>query len=823
MNVKSIRIEDFDYPLPDNRIALHPLPRRDGCNLLHVNGGGEISHAIFSDLPDLLAPETLIIANETKVIRARMEFHKESGARIEVFLLEPLNPNDYVLNFASTKSCTWSCMVGNRKKWKEGELKRVLKIDGKRVTLKIKRGADLPGNAVEIRFSWRNPRVTFAEIIEAAGNIPIPPYLNRDSEERDTEDYQTVYSRNDGSVAAPTAGLHFTPELLERLRNEGHDFATVTLHVGAGTFQPVKSEAIGDHPMHTEWISVGRSTIEKIIEALREGRDILAVGTTSVRTLESLPYLGMNCGEGAPGEVTQWMPYGEEAANVDTMQSLQNLVGRMEARGEESLEANTSIMIAPGFEWRIVNKLITNFHQPKSTLLLLVSSFLGGDEWRTVYDEALANGYRFLSYGDACLFERDASGARHEDAIHLPYSKSMFLRLAAITAIRDPKGLAALRPYADCVDSSRFLDALQTILPPKPYPSPCPVYLNIGDGAAPSRFFAAIAASTAGSDVLLDGSESLRIRPISPLVESLRQAGADIRYTQREGRLPILIHGKRLDGNVTTDTSYSSQYLSALMMASELWGNRYYLPRSKRPRLYRDISIESPISAPYLRMTRQMLDKEEFCRPGRCLEPDWSSAAFFYELLMIMASAGIWPEEKSLKFARLTPPAESMQGDAACCEIFAELGLRTQFNGDGSAEISFDRERMEQTEYFERDMSDTPDLVLPLAVALTVSGIPFRLTGTGNLRFKESDRAQVLREELARLGYRIETGKDYITFDARREVDEITEPVTIDSHGDHRIAMAFAPLEILGKGTVDHREVAGKSFPLFWDELEKIK
>lgn len=409
--VRNIRIEDFDYPLPEERIALHPLSQRDACRLLCAGSDGEISHRVFADLPSLLKPDTLIIANETRVIRARMEFHKDTGARIEVFLLEPLHPNDYVLNFASTSGCSWSCLVGNRKKWKEGLLTKEVTVGGQKVPLKIERGADLAGNAVEIKFSWDNESVSFAEILEAGGNIPIPPYLNRESEESDTEDYQTVYSRRDGSVAAPTAGLHFTPELLQRLNEDGHEFATVTLHVGAGTFQPVKSEEIGDHPMHTEWISVPKPTIDKLIKALEEGRDILAVGTTTVRTLESLVYLGAR----EDGEnVGQWDPYQPQAENIEPVKSLKHLLHRIEEAGEDAIEATTSIMIAPGYKWRIVNRLITNFHQPKSTLLLLVSSFLGtrdeesgdivGERWREIYDAALQEGYRFLSYGDACLF-----------------------------------------------------------------------------------------------------------------------------------------------------------------------------------------------------------------------------------------------------------------------------------------------------------------------------------------------------------------------------------------------------------------------------------
>ena len=389
-DVKNIRIEDFDYPLPDERIALHPLEQRDACKLLVANSLGKITHAVFSDLPILLRPDTLIVANETKVIRARLEFVKETGARIEIFLLEPYSPHEYVNSFASTHSCSWSCLVGNKKRWKDGPLIKEI-MAGERP---VKLSATLvdPENN-KVRFSWDDQRLSFAEIVEMAGNIPIPPYLKRESEESDLRDYQTVYSHTEGSVAAPTAGLHFTPELIRQLKQYRNEFTTVTLHVGAGTFQPVKSEEIGDHPMHSEWISVSRHALRRLISAMENGRDILAVGTTSVRTLESLPYFGVLAAQYDSGEVesraslpevTQWMPYDDRYRNIDTLRSLRNLLKHLETNGLENLEATTSIMIAPGFRWRIVNRLITNFHQPKSTLLLLVSSFLGENRWRAI-------------------------------------------------------------------------------------------------------------------------------------------------------------------------------------------------------------------------------------------------------------------------------------------------------------------------------------------------------------------------------------------------------------------------------------------------------
>ena len=410
--IKDIHIEDFDYPLPEERIAKHPRADRDSCKLL-MHADGDTSHHIFSELPDLLPADALLVMNNTRVITARMEFHRASGARIEIFLLEPLEPRDYAVAFQTRRKCQWQCLVGNLKKWKDAHLEKILEIEGRTVTLKAIRHEPLPGNAHSIEFEWDDDLVTFASIVEAAGNIPIPPYLNRKSEESDSTDYQTVYSRIEGSVAAPTAGLHFTPELLDRIRAKGIETREVTLHVGAGTFQPVKSEEIGGHPMHRETFEVDLELVRNLRRAVETGRKVLAVGTTTVRTLESLPLLGMRLMRGDDSmTVDQWEAYGESAISTDTAEALKALETHLEKEGSERLSASTAIMIAPGFRWRITDGMVTNFHQPQSTLLLLVSSLLDGDNlkdptWRQVYKEALDKDYRFLSYGDACLFIND--------------------------------------------------------------------------------------------------------------------------------------------------------------------------------------------------------------------------------------------------------------------------------------------------------------------------------------------------------------------------------------------------------------------------------
>lgn len=408
MNPRDIRIEDFNYPLPGGRIAQHPLAVRDSCKLLQCNGGVITDH-IFRELPSLLPAGAMMVCNNTRVINARLRFNKATGALIEIFCLEPAEPADYAQAFASRHRCSWHCLVGNAKKWKEGTLEMEVNTPAGTTRLSAARTADAPApdNSRTIVFEWDNEAVTFSDIIAAIGEIPIPPYLNRRSEEADKDDYQTVYSHIDGSVAAPTAGLHFTPELMEEIKGKGVDIREVTLHVGAGTFRPVKSERIGDHDMHSELIAVPRSVIADLAAAAGR-RPVVAVGTTSVRTLESLWHIGRLIIEGKwTGEVPQWTAYDSPESAVPTAaEALTAITAWLDKRGDDTLLAHTRIIIAPGYRYRIVDAMITNFHQPQSTLLLLVSAFIG-DEWRRVYDHALDNGYRFLSYGDACFFLRN--------------------------------------------------------------------------------------------------------------------------------------------------------------------------------------------------------------------------------------------------------------------------------------------------------------------------------------------------------------------------------------------------------------------------------
>lgn len=427
---QDISIEEFDYPLPDERIAKHPLQQRDACKLLMRSPDGSLSEHIFSELPALLPSDALLIYNNTRVINARLRFRKESspassfqGALIEVFCLEPVAPADYAQSFAQTERCSWTCFVGNSKRWKSEPLHTTVEIAGfAPLTLTATR-LSREGNASIVEFSWDNPQVTFSQIISAVGEIPIPPYLNRSTEETDSADYQTVYSRIEGSVAAPTAGLHFTDAVLEAIDRRGIPRRELTLHVGAGTFQPVKSETIGDHPMHSEFIAVPLPLLRELQDALSEGdnqKKVFAVGTTSVRTLESLYHAGRLILQGRwDGEVPQWAPYESSAPatpdsadvcstsqtqtdSVSPAQAIAAVVRYVEERGLPAFLASTRIIIAPGYQYRIVAGMVTNFHQPKSTLLLLVSAFTGGD-WREMYRYALAHDFRFLSYGDACL------------------------------------------------------------------------------------------------------------------------------------------------------------------------------------------------------------------------------------------------------------------------------------------------------------------------------------------------------------------------------------------------------------------------------------
>ena len=469
MNTKHIQIRDYDYPLPDDRIAKFPLAERDSSKLL-VYDCGRISETLFRSLPSLLPEGSLMVFNNTRVIQARLHFRKSPpptsprggrlsdanppsssgegqgvGALIEIFLLEPASPAEYQENFASRGCCSWYCLVGNLKKWKEGPLTQEFKIQNSRFKLSAER-IGTHGTSQLIEFRWQTDdadngqqttdngqrsmvngqcSMTFAEVIDAVGELPIPPYLNRKTEESDKTTYQTVYSKIKGSVAAPTAGLHFTKRVLQDIDARGIEREEVTLHVGAGTFRPVKSEDIGGHEMHSEHIAVHRHTIERL---LAHGGEAIAVGTTSVRTLESLYYLGVLAdpsksplkgetfcpenslplreGWGGSLHVPQWMPYDYDNS-LSTTEALEALLRYMDQHGEEVLHATTQIIIAPGYKYHIVRRMITNFHQPQSTLLLLVSAFIG-EAWHDVYDYALAHDFRFLSYGDSSLLNIDA-------------------------------------------------------------------------------------------------------------------------------------------------------------------------------------------------------------------------------------------------------------------------------------------------------------------------------------------------------------------------------------------------------------------------------
>lgn len=406
METKRIHIKDYNYSLPDERIAKFPLAQRDHSKLL-LYKHGEVSEDVFYNIPNHLPEGALMVFNNTKVIQARLHFRKSTGALIEVFLLEPYVPADYEQMFQTTGSCSWLCMIGNLKKWKGETLRRTFDVKGREVTLNAERREDV-GKSYRVDFSWDDNTVSFAELLDSVGELPIPPYLNRETQESDKTTYQTVYSKIKGSVAAPTAGLHFTSDVLASLDNHGIDREEVTLHVGAGTFKPVKSEEIQDHEMHTEYICVHRQTLEKLI---KHNACAIAVGTTSVRTLESLYYMGVKLEKNLDISedelhVCQWEPYEGEtfkmAAIVTPLKAIQNILAYLDRHSLNSLHSSTQIIIAPGYEYKIVKMLVTNFHQPQSTLLLLVSAFLHGD-WHKIYDYALAHDFRFLSYGDSSL------------------------------------------------------------------------------------------------------------------------------------------------------------------------------------------------------------------------------------------------------------------------------------------------------------------------------------------------------------------------------------------------------------------------------------
>ncbi|MDY6288031.1 MAG: S-adenosylmethionine:tRNA ribosyltransferase-isomerase [Bacteroidales bacterium] len=399
-NPKSIAIADYDYPLPDDRIAKFPLDQRDHSKLL-IYRGGTISESRFDHIPDLLPPDALLLFNNTKVIHARLFFRKPTGSTIEVFCLEPYQM-PVAQSFEQTEQCSWTCFIGNNKKWKEGPLTRELDINGSHIILSASRRQAV-GNAWIVDFAW-NGGLSFAELIDQAGVIPLPPYLHREAQPSDSERYQTVYALHQGSVAAPTAGLHFSPEVFEALSSKHIATDFITLHVGAGTFKPVSTATIGEHEMHVEKIEIARSNVETILNHL--GHPIIPVGTTTVRTIESVYWFGVKLGQNPQLDamhVLQWDPYELESLSISTLQAYQNVLQWMDRKGIEHLDGDTQLMIAPGYKYHVISGLITNFHQPKSTLLLLVSALVG-DAWKECYRYALDHQFRFLSYGDSCLF-----------------------------------------------------------------------------------------------------------------------------------------------------------------------------------------------------------------------------------------------------------------------------------------------------------------------------------------------------------------------------------------------------------------------------------
>lgn len=399
--IPEIRIEDYNYPLPDERIAKYPLSERDGSKLL-VYRNEEISEKKFSEIPSVIPEGSLMIFNDTKVVPARLHFQRSTGAHIEIFCLEPVSPAEYVSMFEVTDRCRWKCIVGNVKRWKGDTLRLYASSSEEAASMNLR--ADLierDGETSVVEFSW-DRGYEFSKVLDLCGSVPIPPYLNRETESIDLERYQTLYARMSGSVAAPTAGLHFTTRVLDSIRSRGIETDTVCLHVGAGTFLPVKSSLVAEHHMHREPFVVSLELLEKIISC--QGR-ITAVGTTSVRTLESLYYVGVSCIEkGHPEDVLQWMPY-ERDYGYTLEESISAIVEWLKANSLDELKVGTSIIIVPGFRFRVVDVLVTNFHQPQSTLLLLISAFVGGD-WHRIYDFALAGGFRFLSYGDSSILFR---------------------------------------------------------------------------------------------------------------------------------------------------------------------------------------------------------------------------------------------------------------------------------------------------------------------------------------------------------------------------------------------------------------------------------
>ncbi len=400
VNPKNISVKAFDYNLPEEQIAKYPLSNRDESRLL-VYDSGKITSDRFRNIPQYLSADDLLVFNNAKVVYARLFFQKPTGAHIEIFCLEPVDPPEYASAFKENHSVRWKCMVGNLKKWKTENIEQILLIDHKHIRLKAQK-IGREKNHVIIRFSWNDASVTFGEILDHAGKVPIPPYLKRESENIDKERYQTVYSRIKGSVAAPTAGLHFSDRVLRKMKEKGIREAELTLHVGAGTFRPVKAETAGQHTMHLEHFSISRETLDQLID---QYKNIIAVGTTSVRTLESLYWIGVKMHQRSRDEenirLNQW-EHLELPENMEVPDALKIIRKYLEDTGKQNLNTSTQIMITPGYHFRLTRGMITNFHLPKSTLLMLIAAFVG-DDWKKIYDYALRNDFRFLSYGDSSL------------------------------------------------------------------------------------------------------------------------------------------------------------------------------------------------------------------------------------------------------------------------------------------------------------------------------------------------------------------------------------------------------------------------------------
>lgn len=891
--IQNINIADFNYNLPDEQIARHPLEQRDSCRLLLAAPARElavsdaleealavepvIEHRRFDDITELIPRNTLLVRNNTKVINARLHFKKETGAEIEIFLLDPLFPGDYALSFQQTTTCTWKCLVGNLKRWKEGPLSAIVTLPDKRVVqITAERKEALPGNAHAICFTW-TPRIPFGEVISAFGNIPIPPYLNRESEESDLTDYQTVYAASQGSVAAPTAGLHFTEELFDKLKASGKDIsvADVTLHVGAGTFRPVKSETLEGHDMHSETFTVSRELVEQLIDAISSNHLVMAVGTTTVRTLESLPYIGAQLidrsqkgiKEPEALHVDQWVPYLDETRLPDVIRCLEAIITEMNYQNTDSLTASTSILIGPGFPWQITEAMITNFHQPESTLLLLVASFLGMGEnetadpdalWRRLYDEAVKKGYRFLSYGDACLFFRHASA--NSFCIRVPGSKSISNRALVLNALSGNRTI--IENLSDSEDTRSLSRATEAIMRSATTGKPEDVY--IGEGAAPFRFAYALACVTPGCQVRLfpsvrlmerlsSGEYSDMIFPnfqlfsnlpetIDPaktsLTEEERMKAAkrkkkrnpekeDLVFYRAADRLKLIREfqeAEEEEGHLLLPGKFfpdSSQELSALLLT----GSR--LPN------FAISDVDSIPSFPYLLMS--LLESQDFgaragikwnkdsedliiSSPGELRAPekyrvegDWSALLNFYAFGV---AAKVAPEKRPMTIISPDCPDhnESLQPDARMGILFSHILYRAENRDRGIFELTF---------------GASPDAFPPFVAAATVAGIPFKAHGLNSLLSKESNRVEAVHREFGKLGYKltVRTSRSHeVTMSFNGAVKDIEEEnPLLDSHNDHRIAMALAAtLPVTRRFRLRNPGCVAKSMPGFWKEMEKL-